>query len=819
MNRQPDFATGKLVDLDKPEEAVRQEYERQLVNAYHYPKDHLDIEAQIPRGSGHFPDFADIVIYRNGTDRDAASDILGIVELKRPDREDGVSQLKSYMTATSAQWGVWTNGDTIHYVFRDPSDPTRIIDNLVYTIPVFGQLVADVGNLSKDDLRPYHPAELKLVFRRISNSIYANASLGRREQLGAEMIKLIFAKILDETTYPDSPPDFRMQVGESPESVRERIAGLFRRVVDYFQGDEIYAPHDELELDAQSVAEVVGQLERGSLTGTDADVVGDAFEVFAQPRFAGERGQFFTPRGIVQLAIRLVDPEPGESICDPACGTGGFLIHVLRHLGTSMRSDASGKWGRGANLEQHLRRVIESSVFGGDLDPDIVKIAKAYMVIAGDGRSNVQRRNSLDTELSWGLPAFDVVVTNPPFGTTSKVAAVHAGAFEFGQKWRQDGKDGHWKPTGDAVDTDRYLLFLERCIKHLKIGGRLAIVLPETVFHAPSLGWVRQFIRSAGSVDAIVDLPHNSFRPHCNAKTCLMVLRRGVPQGDVVLATPQEMGHDLQGRPLYRLNDPDDLWDDLEIVLGELDHPASDKNEFTFVAGPEVILDDECWLPRYHRPLDDPGEGRRWTTLEELVLDGAIEVFEGHGSPQANLKGTGKRPYIRVKDIINWEINHDPTAFVPHDSNVRGAKAAANRPVAVDDVIMVRRGSYRIGSVAIAAPRDVGAILTKELLTLRVLPGNQFQLSGPYLLALLSSSDVQQQIPARIGIDTTLPNLGDRWLSLRVPLHEKVDERVRLGNLAEAIITQRREALAAIERELATSFGGELRLSGMAGKV
>ena len=142
----PDFATGKRVDLSKPEEAVRQEYERVLVDDYAYQKSELDIEVRIPRGSGYFSDSADLVVYKPGTGKDPASDILGIVELKRPERTDGLAQLKSYLTATSAVWGVWTNGDDIAYVCKPPGE-VAVSENYLNNIPVRGQSISDVGML------------------------------------------------------------------------------------------------------------------------------------------------------------------------------------------------------------------------------------------------------------------------------------------------------------------------------------------------------------------------------------------------------------------------------------------------------------------------------------------------------------------------------------------------------------------------------------------------------------------------------------------------------------------------------------------------
>ncbi len=802
MNKQPDFATGKPVDLDKPEEQVRQDYERQLVEGYGYPRECLDIEVRIPRGSTR-SERADLAVYRSPDGRDPVRDIDGLVEFKRPDRADGTAQLESYMTATSARWGVWTNGTDISYVCRDPDDPTRLLEGYLHNIPAYGQEVADVGKLNKEDLAPFGRAELKIVFRRILNKLYANAQIARRDQLGSEMVKLLFAKIEDETTYADRPPDFRVQAGEPPEQVAERVGRLFKRAIETLRDDDIFTEHDGISLDADSVAEVVGQLERGSLTRTDTDVVGDAFEVFAESRLAGERGQFFTPRSVVRLAVQLTDPQPGETVCDPACGSGGFLIHAMRHVWGLMDAEVSGRWGTGPDLEDRKRRMAASIIFGVDKEVDLVKIAKAYMAISGDGRSNIARGDSL--RVPDDAVKYDVVLTNPPFGTKSKVQKSQSKHFDLGHKWRLE--DGVWAKTGDVRDCDPYLLFVERCIRLTRDGGTLAIVLPETVFHAPSLAYVRSFIRLHGSVEAIVDLPHNSFRPHCNAKTCLLVLRRGASQGRIIMATPAEIGHDLQGKPLYRPGS-EELWDDLAVVAHELADPADPENEHTFVVPADAIDTHDCWTPAYHRGLTNPPpvpEGCVGMSLGELVDNQTIEAFNGHGSPRASEKGRGDVPYIRVNDVVNWELYHNPVAGVPV-AEYRRLKAD-QRPAKVDDVLMVRRGSYRIGTVAIAGPRDTTAVLTSELLTFRVKHPNPHGITPAYLLAMLSTPEVQEQIPPRVCVDTTLPNLGDRWRTIVVPIHTDDTERSRISEGAAAIIEDKRRAWERIG-DLSSRIGG-----------
>ena len=392
------------------------------------------------------------------------------------------------------------------------------------------------------------------------------------------MIKLIFCKLEDEKTYAERPPDFRAEAGEKPKKIARRIKALFKRVREELKHDGIFRSHDDIELDDRSIAWVVGQLERGSLLSTDSDVVGDAFEVFSESKFVGEKGEFFTPRGVVRLAVKLANPKPGDEVCDPACGSGGFLIYSMKHVWTAMEHDP--KWRGAPNMMENKRRIAAQSFFGIDKETgnDLVKIAKAHMAIAGDGRSNIVHENTLHDADEFeveaqthfveeeGFRRFDVLLTNPPFGTKVKVLASDAAKFELGHNWV--AKDGKWSKQDNAKPRDPYILFVERCLELLRDGGMLGIVLPETVFHAPTLGYLRQFLLSDNNVTAIVDLPHNTFRPYCNAKTCLLVMQKGKSQQQrIIMATPQEMGHDHQGR---RLNRPgtNAIWDDLEEDIG-----------------------------------------------------------------------------------------------------------------------------------------------------------------------------------------------------------------------------------------------------------
>ena len=806
MKKIQDFATGKPVSLS-PEEEVRQEFERVLIENYGYSKAEMDIEVPIPRGSARAPDRADIVVYKNPSGRDPAADILGIAEVKRPHKKEGLAQLKSYMTATSAAWGVWTNGDDIAYVCKPPGK-NIVSESYLNNIPVKGQSLQDVGRIFKKDLKPFGRSELKSAFRRILRKLYANTNISRREKLGGEMIKLIFSKIEDEKTYPDRVPDFRAEAGEDPCAVKGRIIRLFERVKAELKDDGVFSPHETITLDAKSATWLAGQLERGSLLKTDTDVVGDAFEVFAESRLVGEKGEFFTPRGVIDLAVQLLNPQPEESICDPACGSGGFLIHSMKHIWKTM--DENPKWKNSPKIRELKQGAASRSIFGIDKENDLVKIAKAYMAISGDGRSNILHENSLHDIKDFSLSGkqkfmkngrfrtFDAILTNPPFGAKTKVIRSDAKNFQLGRRWKKS-PSGNWE-KGKVCERDPYVLFVERCLDLLSEKGRLAIVLPETVFHAPKTEYLRNFLLNRASVKAVIDLPHNAFRPHCNAKTCLLVAEKGGGKTEnIIMATPQEMGNDHQGRPLFRPG-TEEIWDDLLSVKKELQDPDAPGNEFVFSIPCSKITDN--LMPAYYKAVAKPPklpEGRIGLTPAELINQGIIGAQDGHGSPPSTAKGRGKIPYIRVADIVNWELYRNPVSAVPQEVYEKMTKG--KKKVEPRDILFVRRGSYRIGTVAMASPKDKEVLLTREILTFRVLQEeNPYGLDAFYLLFLLSSDFVQKQIESKVFTDTTLPNIGHRWKELVLPIHKDRKKAAEISRLTREVIENKWKAQAGVQQ-------------------
>ena len=392
-----DWATGKPVYLNKPEEKIRQQYEQVLHVDYGYPKSHMDIDVTIQRES-RTREKADLVLYASPdhSRRDQSKDIVGIIEFKHKDRADGVQQLKSYMSATSCIFGVWTNEREIEILYRDPTSG-QVSEDVLFQVPRYGQKIDTIGTHTFNDLRP--TTSLKLIFRRLLNELYTNAMISRREKLGNEMIKLLFCKLQDEQFSQGQVfPKFRVGIADHETgfvAVRERIDQLFADVKRQLADEGVFENHDKIVLENRFVAYIVGELQEYSLTSTDEDVIGSAFEVFAESKFVGEKGEFFTPREIVKTAIHIIDPQPGETIIDPACGSGGFLICALQDIWKKMKDYPRWEASTPRNFSDEKRRIARETIYGLDKESDLVRIAKAYMAIIGDGKSRIAQANSL----------------------------------------------------------------------------------------------------------------------------------------------------------------------------------------------------------------------------------------------------------------------------------------------------------------------------------------------------------------------------------------------------------------------------------------
>jgi type I restriction enzyme M protein len=570
-----DYATGKEVALTA-EELVRQDFEHILIDELDYPKAHIDIEFPIQRGVKRRAEEADIIVFKSPSHDQKNAYI--VVETESPGHKLD-DQVFSYATATTAEFVVWFDGldrrksQGAKYFWRDlASDPTTFVP--IPALPKFGETLEEVGRYKKSQLRPAR--SLKGLFQKMHNRLYGEGPLKREDSIAQEVIKLLFCKIYDELYTPGDTCQFRATVTElqSPKG-REQVAVRVKKLFDALKAHPEYAAMfagEQLEYDAYWISYIVSELQGFGLlhAGTDTDAMGDAYEIFIGPQLKGESGQFFTPRGVVRLAVEVLGPSlvSQEFVVDPACGSGGFLIYTLRHV----RREARQAY-RGAPAEQVdnvVREYARNFIVGIDVDGLLYKVAKSYMAIVGNGRSGIFREDSLLPPARWQpataekarLGTFQVLLTNPPFGTKIKVQVPETLAqFDLGHTLR----DGVATSALLSGGQDPAILFLERAWQFLAPpqgsapGGRLAIVLPRqlTSGHHQDMVEIRKWILAHMRLIAVIDLPRETFQPYCGTLTSLLFAERvSSPVREdypVFMAVVERVGHDRRGNPTYRL--------------------------------------------------------------------------------------------------------------------------------------------------------------------------------------------------------------------------------------------------------------------------
>lgn len=772
-----DFVSGKPVEAKPEEMEAVQPFCRMLVEDYHYPKKEIIAHPQLrvranPSDSQGYP--VDIAVFEGkGTGNEK---LKMIVECKRKTRKEGREQLELYLKFCEAEIGVWYNGNESLYL-KKVEEPGKISFSEIPAIPAYKEKISEIGCYRRKQLVKTH--NLKDIFLDIRGYLVGNATGTTRDEfIAKQMINLILCKIYDERfTAPEDLVSFRTSVDDTDKDVQDRIKERFKSVKGKYS--DVLDDTDTIELDAHSLRHVVGKLQKFCVIECERDVVSDAFEVFIGYSLKGEKGQFFTPANVIRLMVQIVNPLKGETVIDPACGSGGFLVESLRHIWKQI--DEQGKrlnWNEEAKAEEKKDAGI-NYIRGIDKDSFLTKVAKSYMAILGDGKGGIFCEDSLENPKDWKdntkakirLESFDAVLTNPPFGKDIKVVGKDKlGQFSLSKKITNGSE--HMVDEGN-VST----LFLERSLQLLKDGGRIGIILPETYFHAPSQRHVLDFI-FRHNVFCVIDLPHNTFRPYNNAKCCAVFLEKNKPQQEkILMGVAEQMGHNHQGKPIFRLDEKGrqtkEIWDDICEIQKEL---KGRKGKFTFEVEASLVKIKNILIPRYywkHKQEDLDGYAKeknlRLVSLQELLDKGVIECFDGNGSPKAQFKGLGEIPYVRVKDIVNWQVYTDVTALIPNEEYERLHKK--EKELKPKDILYVRRGSYRIGSVAMVSPYNLKCILTREILVIRMIKeDNEFGISPEFLMYALSHAIVADESRNKVFIDTTLPNIADRWKEIRIPI-------------------------------------------------
>jgi len=560
------FATAKE-RLAKPEEIVRQLYLWRLIHEYGYPVERIFLEKPVYFGSSVHEKAADIVICEKG-DTDTA---YIIVECKKPNRRDGIEQLKSYCNAEGSPIGVWTNGGEIAFLHRQEPNLFRSLPDIPRADQELGDLLQerwDIERLTVENKLVKERLTLKSIILDMEDLVLANAGVDAFE----EVFKLIYAKLYDEWSAQRNYKgkkfvEFRLY-GSSPQQLYDRISTLFNKAKLQWPG--VFLGDEKIELEPAHLLTCVSFLEDIKLFNSNLQIIDEAFEYLAIQVGKGSKGQYFTPRYVIDMCVKMLNPKVDEFMIDTASGSCGFTVHTIFHVcGNQFTAE---KW------ERWQIDYAANNVYGIDFDARSVKIAKALNLIAGDGKTNVYRANTLDPR-SWTEdvrvamrqhlrrfpddPAtdkfnqrnfkyfnFDVLMTNPPFaGDIKDTRILHQ--FDLARK-----ETGKWRSK-----LGRDILFIERNLEFLGSGGRMAIVLPQGRFNNTSDKDIREFVAEKGRILAIVGLHNNTFKPHTGTKTSILFIQKWddelcLKKDDypIFLAVSEKSGKDNSGEYVYLKN-------------------------------------------------------------------------------------------------------------------------------------------------------------------------------------------------------------------------------------------------------------------------
>ena len=586
----------------KPEEVIRQLMLAKLREEYQYPKELLKVEYAI--SFGREKKLADIIILNK---KDKTS-VYCVLEIKKPKAREGKEQLKSYTNATGAPLAVWTNGSAIDYYERLDPNYFEPLSN----IPKHSENIEDIKQeqftylelMQKDKLLEERKT-LKSLIEEMEDEVLANAGVDVFE----EVFKLIFTKLYDEMESADDritleerfkiikkqnihltekevlqkidSSDFRtleFRSRSDAHRTKEVINRLFGEAKKTWSG--IFEKGEPLRISDENHLQIcISFLQNVKLFNSNLQVIDEAFEYLVNKSARGEKGQYFTPRNVIDMAVYMINPRPEESMIDTACGSCGFTVHTLFNVWEKLKNEGKAQFANFSNQRLNpAQKKYHEQVFGIDFDEKSVRVARTLNMIAGDGETNVLHLNSLDhtrweeklkndewrkiyskgydrlCELAKEKDSrkefnFDIVMANPPFAGDIKDSRLLSN-YELSNKNKKISRD---------------ILFIERNLDFLKDGGRMAIVLPQGRFNNSSDEKIRNFIMERVRLIAVIGLDGNTFKPHTGTKTSVLFVQKWEDELNpkledypIFMAVSQNSGKDNSGEEIYETDENGD---------------------------------------------------------------------------------------------------------------------------------------------------------------------------------------------------------------------------------------------------------------------
>lgn len=549
---------NKKRNYSNPEEKVQAETYLELILVYGYPKERVKVF--VPVTMGAYTKEADIIVY----DDDKCTLPKIIVECKKPE----VSELEFQQAIEQAFAYAYATARTIKYIWvtssikdkyfefnkdkderKDAPDiPNYGVDKLAkYKYAKGGEDISKVsekkieyGKQKYFELKTVTEDELTRIFKQAHQALWAGGELNPSEAFD-ELDKLIFCKIWDERHPRKKGDPYSFQIF-SEETEDKTTKELYKRITALYAEGKKRDPEvfkDDIRLSPQKIKTVVGYLESVSLSTTDLDSKGKAFETFMGSYFRGDFGQFFTPRNIVKFIVEVLPIKNTSRVLDTSCGSGGFLLYALDKIRKQANEYFPNYETDPKEAKDHWiywHDFAEKNLFGIEINEQIARTAKMNMIIHDDGHTNVISTDGLlksdaiikkNGNKEFKYESFDFIITNPPFGSTVKQTE-----RAYLHQYNLGNKDTSWldvKETGvkGRANQSTEVLFIEQCYNFLKPGGYLAIVVPDGILTNSSLQYVRDQIEEWYRIVAVVSMPQDAFA-HTGAavKSSVMFLRK-----------------------------------------------------------------------------------------------------------------------------------------------------------------------------------------------------------------------------------------------------------------------------------------------------
>jgi len=653
--------------------------------------------------------------------------------------------------------------------------------------------------LSKED-------NLLKRFEEIHDFIYANDGLSPQQTL-EEFVKILFIKIFDENEklkqFSVSSIEWNdIKLGKNVSSFSERITALFDKTQKEYQ--DIFDTDDRIKLSQNALSFTVNKLQGISLLGSSQDAKGLAFQKFLSHHEKDGRGQFFTPEPVIDFCVGMMQPKPNDTIIDPACGSGGFLMSALKYLQTNHQ-----------NL--NTAKIVSQNIFGLDINRSIARIAKMKLLLEANGKTNILCTNSLEDLDSIKLllgqkNGFDLILTNPPFGAKITQSSILS-KFDLGYKWTSHENE-FFKSRTVYANQNAEILFIERCLQLLKEGGRMAIVLPNGNFENPSLDYLRYYIKQKAKVIAIVNLPQETFIPYgTGVKTSLLFLEKDSKneekQYPIFFGRVTKLGYqgNKNGTPLYQ---KDKYGQTIKDKNGQ---PIIDENFTTiiedykvFQEGKKVENENSFSIQfnelngRFDFDFYSPENRKLFSNLNNTKAVRLGDICEIVKVKSRKLKDPNLSvEYVELSDINthSYEIINS-TTYQVHELPSR-----ASYEIQQGDIITAIAGNSvgtRKHATAFVTEDFAGSICTNGFRVLR-----NFKIDNYYLLYYLKSEMfLKQMFMYRTG--AAIPNVSDIDLAnivIHLPDKKMIDEISDKMKKAFDLRQESKQQIESINLELA----------------